>query len=99
MTAVTQTQPAAAMAAPQQTPYWTSYSNTASGVILWPDAIDAMPNEIKALGCKRLMLLCGGSTRRSKLYDRVVSVLGDMIVATIDDVAQHAPSSLVMRGA
>jgi alcohol dehydrogenase len=99
MTIATPAQPAAAMSAPPQTPYWTSYSNTASRVILWPDAIDAMPNEIKALGCQRLMLLCGGSTRRSKLYDRVTSVLGELIVATIDDVAQHAPSSLVMRGA
>lgn len=99
MTAQTKTTKPGAMAAPQTTPYWTSYSNTAARVILWPDAIDAMPAEIRALGCMRLMVVCGPSTRRSPIYSRVADVLGDMVVAVMDDVAQHTPSTQAMRGA
>jgi alcohol dehydrogenase len=82
-----------------RTSYAIAYSNTASRVILWPDAIDAMPEEIEKLGCRRLMLLCGPTTRKSNLYRRVTEVLGDRIVATIDDVSAHTPASLVMQGA
>jgi alcohol dehydrogenase len=99
MSADTTTAKPGAMAAPQMTPYWTSYSNTASRVILWPDAVDAMPAEIRALGCTRLMVLCGRSTRRSPLFGRVTGVLGDMVVAVVDAVAQHTPSGQVMEGA
>lgn len=88
-----------AVASPQHSPYRTSYSNTASKVILWPDAIDAMPAEIRALGCTRLMVLCGPTVRRSRLFKRVTGVLGEMAVELLDDVAQHTPSIQVMRGA
>ena len=90
---------APAMAAPMSTPYWTNYSNTAARVILWPDAVGAMPAEIGALGCSKLMVLCGPTTRRSALFRRVTGVLGDMVAAVADDVAQHTPSIQVMRNA
>lgn len=90
---------APAAAAPEHVPYWTSYFNTATRVILWPDAIDAMPDEIAGLGCRRLMVLCGGSTRRSRLYRRATEALGDTIVCVVDDVKAHTPRAMVMRAA
>lgn len=80
-------------------PYWTSYSNTGSRVILWPDAIEAMPEEIARLGCERLMILCGATTARSRLYRKVCDVLGGKVVATMTNVTAHTPRDLVMEGA
>lgn len=89
----------AAAPASGQIPYWTSYFNTGTRVILWPDAVDALPDEIVKLGCERVMVLCGGSTRRSRLYERVTKVMGDLVVAVIDDAKAHTPRDMVMRAA
>lgn len=80
-------------------PYWTSYSNTGSRVILWPDAIDAMPDEIARLGCERLMVLCGPTTAGSRLCRKVRDVLGGRVVATVANVTAHTPRDLVMEAA
>lgn len=79
--------------------YRTNHSAAASRVILWPGAINALPEEIDRLDCARLMVLCGGSTRRSKLYSSVVTRLGHRVVATVDDVTAHTPEDKVMAGA
>jgi len=81
------------------TPHWTSYSNTASRVILWPDAIDAMPGDIDAIGCRRLMLICGRSTAKSQLYVRVRRVLGDRVVSRFEEAPAHTPAGVVMANA
>ncbi|WP_173934332.1 iron-containing alcohol dehydrogenase [Chelativorans sp. Marseille-P2723] len=86
-------------AEPPQTGYWTNYTNTGSRVILWPDAIEAIPEEIAKLGCCRLMVLCGRSTRRSRLFQRIVDSLGKTVVALVDDVKAHTPREMVMRTA
>ncbi len=99
MNDISKTAPAAPAAVPDKTAYWTAYSNTSARVVLWPDAIDAMPQEIDAIGCKRLLLICGGTTSRSKLLEKVMSVLGDRVVATITDAGHHTPSGQVMKGA
>lgn len=79
--------------------YRTNHSAAASRVILRPGAIDALPEELDRLGCARLMLLCGGSTRRSRLYSAVVERLGERVAAMVDNVAPHTPEALVMAGA
>ncbi len=79
--------------------YRTNHSGAASRVVLWPGSINSIPEEVDRLGCSRLMVLCGGSTRRSKLYVNVVERLGARVVTTVDDVAAHTPEDMVMASA
>ena len=46
------------------------YQNTFSRVVQRPGAIDDLGREVAALGCARVLVVCGGSTRRSDLYER-----------------------------
>lgn len=81
----------------QSEPYRTSYNNSASRVILWAGAVNALPQEIDQLGCRRLMLLCGRSSARSGLFRRVTDLLGGRLVAIVDRIVPHTPEDLVME--
>lgn len=74
---------------------WLDYRNTGTRVILRPGAVDALGAEVAALGCSRVMLVCGPNTRQSRLFDRVRASLGDRTAVLIDRVVEHSSTVLV----
>lgn len=68
-------------------------------VLQKPGAVDQIGSEVKALGCTRVMLICGGTTRRGKLYARVAASLGPLVVCTMDKVVEHSSTALVTQTA
>ena len=63
-----------------QTPMNMEYQNTYARVVQRPGAIDDLGREVLALGCTRVLVVCGGSTRRSDLYERGNKSLGSLVV-------------------
>lgn len=89
-----------AVAAPPITPAgWISYQNTFARVLLKPNAIDDLPREVAALGCKRLLLVCGPNTAKTPLLPRVREAAGDLVVGLFDRVVEHSSTALVTEGA
>jgi alcohol dehydrogenase len=85
-----------AVANPPITPSgWISYWNTSARVVLKPDAIADMPQEIAALGCRRLMLVCGGNTAKSPILAKVRAAVGSLVVCETDRVVEHSSTALV----
>lgn len=92
--------PDAAVASPPIRPSgWIDYRNTGTRVVLRPGAVDDLGAEIDALGCRRLMLVCGGNTRRSALFERVRTALGERVAVVFDRVVEHSGTTLVTQGA
>ena len=89
-----------AVAAPLVRPAnWLDYRNTGTRVVLRPGAIDDLGAEVAALGCKRVMLICGPNTRRSRLFARATASLGDRMAVLLDRVVEHSSTVLVTEGA
>ena len=89
-----------AIAAPQITPPgWLAYNNSAARVVLKPGAVDEMGGEVDALGCRRLLLVCGPRTRASRLFERVRTALGDRVAGIFEEVVEHSATTLVTRRA
>lgn len=87
-------------AAPAVTPSdWINYTNTAARVIMWPGAIADMGGEVDALGCRRLMVVCGPNTRRSGVLKRVLDALGGRVQHLFDRVVEHSAVALVEEAA
>lgn len=61
------------------------------------DAVDALAAELGLLGVRRVLLVCGGSVRRSPLHARVIRQLEAMEVLQADDVPAHSSVELVER--
>ncbi|MGE0800769.1 MAG: iron-containing alcohol dehydrogenase family protein [Lautropia sp.] len=80
-------------------PDWIDYRNTGARVLMRPGAIDALPAEIDALGCRRLMLICGGRTRASRMFERIAAGLGERVVARYDRVVEHSSTVGVTEAA
>ena len=75
------------------------YRNTGPRVVMRPGALDDLGAEVDALGCRRLMVVCGGNTRRGRIYERVVAVLGPRVSAVFDRVVEHSSTTLVTQAA
>ncbi|MFZ4759063.1 MAG: iron-containing alcohol dehydrogenase family protein [Burkholderiaceae bacterium] len=75
------------------------YRNTGTRVVQRAGAIDALGTEIDALGCRRLMVVCGGNTRRSRVFDRAVAALGARVAVLFDRVVEHSSTTLVTEAA
>jgi alcohol dehydrogenase class IV len=69
--------------------------NSAARVVQKPGAVDELGALVEALGCRRVMLICGGSTSRGQLYARAKASLGDRVVATFERVMSHSSTTLV----
>lgn len=80
-------------------PGWLDYRNTGTRVLLRPGVVDTVGDEMAALGCERVMVVCGGNTRRSKLFERVMSALGSRAVKVYDQVVEHSSVDMVTQGA
>jgi alcohol dehydrogenase len=89
-----------AVAMPPITPTgWMAYQHTAARVVLKPDALDDLGTETDALGCRRVMLVCGQNTARTNLFRKAREVLGSRVVATLDRVVEHSSTDLVTEAA
>ena len=75
------------------------YQNTAARVVQRSGAIDDLGREVAALGCQRVLVVCGGSTRRSALYERGNKSLGSLVVGLFEKVVEHSSTVLVTEAA
>lgn len=73
--------------------------NSGTRVLTKPGAVDEIGREVAALGCGRVMLVCGGSTRRSRLFERAHASLGGLLVSVVDQVVEHSSTRLVTETA
>ena len=78
---------------------WMAYQHTASRVVLKPNALDDLGMEVDALGCRRIMLVCGANTAKTALFRKAKDVLGARVVATLDNVVEHSSTVLVTEAA
>ncbi len=65
--------------------------------VMREDAVDALGAELALLRVQRVLLVCGGSVRRSPLHGRVLRQLEGMDVLQADDVPAHSSVELVER--
>lgn len=75
------------------------YQNTGTRVLMRPGAIDGMGADVDRLGCRRLLLICGGNTRRGAVFERVRQALGARVVSVFDRVVEHSSTAMVSEGA
>lgn len=78
---------------------WLDYRNSGTRVLLRPGVIDTLGTEMGALGCERVMVICGGKTRRSRLFERAIAAMGARTVTVYDQVVEHSSVELVTQGA
>lgn len=67
--------------------------------IMARNAIRTLATEVDGLGRRRALVVCGGTTRRSRLFETVVESLGSRCVAIFDQVVEHSATTLVTAGA
>jgi alcohol dehydrogenase len=89
----------AVAAPPMQPPGWLDYNDPRSRVVLRPGALDDIGREVGALGCERVMLVCGGNTRKSALFERARTALGERLAVLFDRVVEHSSTDLVTEAA
>jgi len=75
------------------------YQNTATRVVLRSGALADLGREVSALGCTRVMVVCGGRTLRSEIFSQAIAALGSLAVVQFQEVVEHSPTYLVTRGA
>ena len=78
---------------------WLDYRNTGTRVLLRPGVVDTLGSEMAGLGCERVMVVCGGNTRASGLFERVMAALGPRAVTIYDQVVEHSSVAMVTQGA
>jgi alcohol dehydrogenase len=75
------------------------YNGPLQRVIAEPGAIKHVAREVLALGASRALLVCGGNTRKTRLFDTVRDTLGALCAAVFDRVIEHSSSTVVTDGA
>lgn len=73
--------------------------NSGTRVIHAPGVVDRLGDEVRALGCRRVMVICSGSARRSQLFLRALAALGDLTACVMDRVVEHSSTALVTEAA
>ena len=71
--------------------------NSLSRVVLHAGVIDQIGAFVDSLGCQRLLVVCGGATRRGALYARAIASLGARVVLIMDQVVEHSSTGLVTQ--
>jgi alcohol dehydrogenase class IV len=66
-------------------------------VICKPGAVDVLPNELLALGCKRPIVLSSARVASSQLFQQVTHLLRGLSVAKVSVIPQHSSVATVMR--
>lgn len=91
---------APAQRAPDILPFgWLDYRNSGTRVLLRPGVLDTLGQEIDALGCRRVMVVCGPNTRRSAIFRQTADALGERAAIVFDEVVEHSSTAMVTRGA
>jgi alcohol dehydrogenase len=67
--------------------------------LLRPGVVDTLGTEMATLGCERVMVVCGGNTRKSRLFERVMAALGPRAITVYDQVVEHSSVDMVTHGA
>lgn len=75
------------------------YSGLATRVVLRAGAIDDLAQDLDLAGITRAMLVCGPRTARSHPMRQIRERVGERIVASFDDVAEHSDVAAVERAA
>lgn len=75
------------------------YQNTSAKVILRPGALADLGREVSALGCQRVMVVCGGRTLRSEIFAQALAALGPLTAVRFEQVVEHSSTTLVTEGA
>jgi alcohol dehydrogenase class IV len=73
------------------------YQSFLSRVICKPGAVDMLPNELHALGCKRPLVLSSLRVASSHLFQQVTLLLQGLTVANVSAIPQHSSVASVMQ--
>lgn len=76
-----------------------AYQNTGTRVLMRAGAIADLARDVPALGCARVMLVCGPRTRASGLFEQVRSALGPLAAVVFDRVVEHSSTRVVTEAA
>ena len=71
------------------------YSGLPSRVLCAPDSVERLADEVRRLGCSRVLLLTGRRSGQSKLAKAVKLLLGDLLADSFDGVVEHSSVSMV----
>jgi alcohol dehydrogenase class IV len=66
-------------------------------VICKPGAVNELPNELLALGCKRPLVLSSARVVSSQLFAQVTHLLRGLPVANVSSIPQHSSVATVMQ--
>ncbi len=75
------------------------FQHPATRLVLRDNAVDNVGGEVRAIGCRRVMLVCGPNTARTELFARARASLGDLCVHVLDGVVEHSSTRLVDESA
>lgn len=75
------------------------YNGPLQRVVAEPGAIRHVRREMEALGARRALLVCGGTTRRTRLFGAVRDALGEFCAGVFDRVVEHSSTAVVTEGA
>jgi len=76
-----------------------AYQGAATRVLMRAGAVGELAKEVGALGCKRVMIVCGPRTRAGGVFARVRDALGPLSVQVFDRVVEHSSTRLVTEAA
>lgn len=76
-----------------------AYQGAATRVLMRAGAIGDLAKEVRALGCSRVMVICGPRTRASGVFARVREALGPLAVEVFDRVVEHSSTAMVTEAA
>ncbi|MDO8279659.1 MAG: iron-containing alcohol dehydrogenase [Burkholderiaceae bacterium] len=71
------------------------YTGFPSRILSGAGSIERVADEVRRLGCSRVLLLTGRRTGQSRLVARVKAVLGELLIDTFDGVMEHSSVGLV----
>jgi alcohol dehydrogenase len=75
------------------------YEAPAQRVVLAANAIRKLPDQLRSLGLRRALLVCGPHTRKTRLFAGVLDLLGELCVGVCDRVVEHSATTLVTEAA
>lgn len=75
------------------------YDGALQRVIFGDGVVGSVAEEVTRLGGRRVLLICGPRTRRTRLFGTVHAALGELCIAVLDRVVEHSSTVVVEEGA
>lgn len=75
------------------------FNGLPSRVVLADGAVERIAEHVERSGGRRVMLICGGKTGKSRLVATVKAALGKTLVASFDSIPEHSGTKVVEEGA